>query len=57
MMTSGHFDMTIRKAGRIVATGHSDVTVTSPAVYRRIRGKRLTARRTFDPLPAPVPPG
>ncbi|AWN31415.1 ScbA/BarX family gamma-butyrolactone biosynthesis protein [Streptomyces sp. NEAU-S7GS2] len=56
MMTSGHFDMTIRKAGRIVATGHSDVTVTSPAVYRRIRGKRLTARRTFDPLPAPVPP-
>ncbi|MFF3542811.1 ScbA/BarX family gamma-butyrolactone biosynthesis protein [Streptomyces platensis] len=54
-LTSGHFDMTIRKAGRIVATGHSDVTVTSPAVYRRIRGDRLTARRSLAPLPAAVP--
>ncbi|MEV5123912.1 ScbA/BarX family gamma-butyrolactone biosynthesis protein [Streptomyces decoyicus] len=55
-MVGGRFDMTIRKAGRIVATGHSSVTVTSPAVYRRIRGERLTARRTRSPLPAPVPP-
>ncbi|MFE1764175.1 ScbA/BarX family gamma-butyrolactone biosynthesis protein [Streptomyces angustmyceticus] len=55
-MAGGRFDMTIRKAGRIVATGHSDVTVTSPAVYRRIRGDRLTARRALGPLPTPVPP-
>ncbi|BCK66394.1 adhesin [Streptomyces libani subsp. rufus] len=55
-LTSGRFDMTIRKAGRIVATGHSDVTVTSPAVYRRLRGDRLSARHTPGPLPAPVPP-
>ncbi|MCZ1011558.1 ScbA/BarX family gamma-butyrolactone biosynthesis protein [Streptomyces lydicus] len=54
-LSSGHFAMTLRKAGRIVATGHSDVTVTSPAVYRRIRGERLAARRTLDPLPVPVP--
>ncbi|MFI0903175.1 ScbA/BarX family gamma-butyrolactone biosynthesis protein [Streptomyces sioyaensis] len=53
-LTSGHFDMTIRRAGRIVATGHSDVTVASPAVYRRIRGARLTARRVLEPLPAPL---
>ncbi|MFK0261623.1 ScbA/BarX family gamma-butyrolactone biosynthesis protein [Streptomyces angustmyceticus] len=54
-LSSGHFTMTIRKAGRIVATGYSDVAVTSPAVYRRIRGERLAARRTLGPLPAPVP--
>ncbi|MFF8784888.1 ScbA/BarX family gamma-butyrolactone biosynthesis protein [Streptomyces sp. NPDC015125] len=54
-LSSGHFNMTIRKAGRIVATGHSDVTVASPAVYRRIRGERLTARHAPGPLPAPVP--
>ncbi|MYX06122.1 ScbA protein [Streptomyces sp. SID8375] len=54
-LTSGHFDMTIRKAGRIVATGHSDVTVTSPAVYRRIRGDRLAARRPLGPPPTAVP--
>ncbi|MFE1776728.1 ScbA/BarX family gamma-butyrolactone biosynthesis protein [Streptomyces sp. NPDC059008] len=55
-LTSGRFDMTLRSAGRIVATGHSHVTVTSPAVYRRIRGERLTARRAPGPLPASVPP-
>ncbi|MFE0381989.1 ScbA/BarX family gamma-butyrolactone biosynthesis protein [Streptomyces inhibens] len=55
-MTSGRFEMTIRKGGRIVATGHSNVTVASPAVYRRIRGERLTARRTLGPLPTSVPP-
>ncbi|MFE1177094.1 ScbA/BarX family gamma-butyrolactone biosynthesis protein [Streptomyces sp. NPDC058773] len=54
-LASGRFDMTIRKAGRIVATGHSDVTVTSPAVYRRLRGSRLTARHAPGALPAPVP--
>ncbi|MEU9111532.1 ScbA/BarX family gamma-butyrolactone biosynthesis protein [Streptomyces sp. NPDC048483] len=54
-LTSGYFAMAFRKEGRIVATGHSDVTVTSPAVYRRIRGDRLTARRTLGPLPTPVP--
>ncbi|MFG2827270.1 ScbA/BarX family gamma-butyrolactone biosynthesis protein [Streptomyces sp. NPDC048434] len=54
-LVGGHFNMTIRKAGRIVATGYSDVTVTSPAVYRRIRGERLAARRTLGPLPSPVP--
>ncbi|MGW7574865.1 ScbA/BarX family gamma-butyrolactone biosynthesis protein [Streptomyces sp. NPDC054765] len=55
-MTCGRFDMTIRKAGRIVATGHSSVTVASPLAYRRIRGERLAARRTAGPLPTPVPP-
>lgn len=54
-LTSGHFDMTLRRADRIVATGHSDVTVTSPAVYRRIRGARLTARHAPAPLAAPIP--
>lgn len=54
-LSSGHFSMTIRKAGRIVATGYSDVAVTSPAVYRRIRGERLAARRALGPPPAPVP--
>ncbi|MEU5212793.1 ScbA/BarX family gamma-butyrolactone biosynthesis protein [Streptomyces sp. NPDC020742] len=56
-LTSGRFDMTLRgPAGRIVATGYSHVTVTSPAVYRRIRGERLTARRTPGPLPRAVSP-
>ncbi|MEU9123943.1 ScbA/BarX family gamma-butyrolactone biosynthesis protein [Streptomyces sp. NPDC048506] len=55
-MTSGRFDMTMHTAGRFVATGHSHVTVTSPAVYRRIRGERLTARRSLGPLPPSVPP-
>lgn len=55
-MSSGRFDMTLRTAGRIVAEGHSHVTVASPAVYRRIRGERLTARRSLGPLPDPVPP-
>ncbi|MEU9504201.1 ScbA/BarX family gamma-butyrolactone biosynthesis protein [Streptomyces sp. NPDC048196] len=55
-LISGRFDMTIRGAGRIVATGHSHVTVTSPAVYGRIRGERLTARRALGPLPTSVPP-
>ncbi|WP_336049686.1 ScbA/BarX family gamma-butyrolactone biosynthesis protein [Streptomyces sp. CA2R101] len=54
-LSSGHFTMTIRKAGRIVATGYSDVAVASPAVYRRIRGERVAARRTLGPPPAPVP--
>lgn len=55
-LISGRFDMTIRGAGRVVATGHSHVTVTSPAVYRRIRGERLAARRALGPLPTSVPP-
>ncbi|MER6308906.1 ScbA/BarX family gamma-butyrolactone biosynthesis protein [Streptomyces sp. NPDC001657] len=55
-LVSGRFDMTIRKAGRIVATGHSNVTVTSPGVYGRIRGDRLTARRDLRPLPPAVAP-
>ncbi|MFG2139973.1 ScbA/BarX family gamma-butyrolactone biosynthesis protein [Streptomyces sp. NPDC048650] len=54
-LASGHFAMTFRKEGRIVATGHSDVTVASPAVYRRIRGERLAARRALGPLPTAVP--
>ena len=56
-MAGGHFDMTIRKENGIVATGHSGVTVTSPAVYRRIRGAQLTARHVQGPLPEPVPHG
>ncbi|TJZ44429.1 ScbA protein [Streptomyces piniterrae] len=55
-MTSSRFDMTIRRDGRIVATGNSSVTVTAPAVYRRIRGERLSARHVDRPLPAPVSP-
>ncbi|MFF4603356.1 ScbA/BarX family gamma-butyrolactone biosynthesis protein [Streptomyces sp. NPDC001339] len=55
-LIDGRFDMTVRSAGRIVATGHSHVTVTSPAVYRRIRGERLTARHSADPVAPSVPP-
>ncbi|MEV0375561.1 ScbA/BarX family gamma-butyrolactone biosynthesis protein [Streptomyces sp. NPDC050636] len=55
-MTSGHFDMTIHMDGQIIATGNSSVTVTAPAVYRRIRGERLSARHADRPLPAPVEP-
>ncbi|MER7155279.1 AfsA-related hotdog domain-containing protein, partial [Streptomyces lydicus] len=43
-LAGARFDMTLRAADRIVATGHSHVTVASPAVYRRIRGEQLTAR-------------
>ncbi|WP_372516430.1 ScbA/BarX family gamma-butyrolactone biosynthesis protein [Streptomyces noursei] len=57
MLSSSRFDMTIRKDGRVVATGHSHVSVTSPAVYRRVRGERITARHVPGPLPTPVPPG
>jgi hypothetical protein len=55
-MTNGDFDMTIRKAGQIVATGNITATITAPAVYRRIRGERLSARQGDGPLPAPVDP-
>ncbi|WP_084775633.1 ScbA/BarX family gamma-butyrolactone biosynthesis protein [Streptomyces sp. MOE7] len=55
-LAGARFDMTLRAADRIVATGHSHVTVASPAVYRRIRGEQLTARRTLGPLPTCVPP-
>lgn len=55
-LTEGRFDMTVRSAGRTVATGYSHVTVTSPAVYRRIRGERLTARHSAAPVPPCVPP-
>ncbi|MFJ9419876.1 ScbA/BarX family gamma-butyrolactone biosynthesis protein [Streptomyces sp. NPDC101227] len=48
-------DMAFRAAGRTVATGHTQYSVTTPAVYRRIRGERLAARRTNGPLPPPVP--
>ncbi|MFJ9852976.1 ScbA/BarX family gamma-butyrolactone biosynthesis protein [Streptomyces sp. NPDC101150] len=54
-LSSGHFAMTFRKEGRIVATGHSEVTVASPAVYRRIRGERISARRRLGPIPPAVP--
>ncbi|AOP48296.1 ScbA protein [Streptomyces lydicus] len=55
-LAGARFDMTLRAADRIVATGHSHVTVASPAVYRRIRGERLTARRALGPLPSCVAP-
>ncbi|MFF2810842.1 ScbA/BarX family gamma-butyrolactone biosynthesis protein [Streptomyces sp. NPDC058000] len=55
-LASSRFDMTLRAGGRIVATGHSSVSVTSPAVYRRIRGERLAARRPAGPLGTPVEP-
>ncbi|MFD8330380.1 ScbA/BarX family gamma-butyrolactone biosynthesis protein [Streptomyces lydicus] len=55
-LAGARFDMTLRAGDRIVATGHSHVTVASPAVYRRIRGEQLTARRTLGPLPTCVPP-
>ncbi|WP_438484180.1 ScbA/BarX family gamma-butyrolactone biosynthesis protein [Streptomyces sp. S186] len=54
-LAGSRFGMTLRTGDRIVATGHSHVSVTSPAVYRRIRGERFTARRVPGPLPAPVP--
>ncbi|MFI1205401.1 ScbA/BarX family gamma-butyrolactone biosynthesis protein [Streptomyces sp. NPDC020883] len=54
-LAGSRFGMTFRTGGRIVATGHSHVSVTAPAVYRRIRGERITARRLPGPLPAPVP--
>ncbi|MFF2924045.1 ScbA/BarX family gamma-butyrolactone biosynthesis protein [Streptomyces celluloflavus] len=55
-LVSGRFDMSIREEGRIVATGHSSVTVTAPPVYRRIRGARLTARHAGCPVRPPVAP-
>ncbi|MCK7627158.1 ScbA protein [Streptomyces sp. RS10V-4] len=56
MLAGSRFDMTLRDGDRIVARGHSHVNVTSPAVYRRLRGERLTARRAPGPLPGAVPP-
>ncbi len=56
MLASGRFGMTAHTPGGIVATGHSHVTVASPAAYRRIRGERLTARHTPGLLPIPIPP-
>ncbi|MER7989885.1 ScbA/BarX family gamma-butyrolactone biosynthesis protein [Streptomyces noursei] len=55
-LSSGLFDMTISSDGRTIVTGHSHVSVTSPAVYRRIRGERLTTRRALGEVPAPVAP-
>ncbi|MFK0293709.1 ScbA/BarX family gamma-butyrolactone biosynthesis protein [Streptomyces sp. NPDC090442] len=54
-LASSRFDMTIRTGGHVVATGHSHVNVTSPGVYRRIRGERLLARPAPGPLAPPVP--
>ncbi|MYT27768.1 ScbA protein [Streptomyces sp. SID8354] len=54
-LACGNFGMTLRTGGRVVVTGQSHVSVTSPAVYRRIRGERITARPVPGPLPAPVP--
>ncbi|MFE6691324.1 ScbA/BarX family gamma-butyrolactone biosynthesis protein [Streptomyces sp. NPDC057743] len=54
-LASSRFDMTIRTSGQVVATGHSHVSVTSPGVYRRIRGERLLARPAPGPLAPPVP--
>ncbi|MFJ5679346.1 ScbA/BarX family gamma-butyrolactone biosynthesis protein [Streptomyces sp. NPDC093097] len=55
-LAGSRFDMTIRTGGRLIATGYSHVSVTSPGVYRRIRGERLTARSPQGPLNPPVPP-
>ncbi|MFI9045827.1 ScbA/BarX family gamma-butyrolactone biosynthesis protein [Streptomyces sp. NPDC053427] len=54
-LVNGRVDMTIRAAGRTVATGYTQYTVITPAVYRRIRGERLSARRAGCPVPTPVP--
>ncbi|GAA2670239.1 ScbA/BarX family gamma-butyrolactone biosynthesis protein [Streptomyces lunalinharesii] len=56
VLASSRFDMTLRAGGRIVATGHSSVNVTTPAVYRRLRGQRLAARRATGPISPAVAP-
>ncbi|WP_374776273.1 ScbA/BarX family gamma-butyrolactone biosynthesis protein [Streptomyces sp. NBC_01310] len=46
-----HCHMTIRIGAETVAAGGGDLTITSPAAYRRIRARRLGER-----LPATPPP-
>ncbi|MFF1449992.1 ScbA/BarX family gamma-butyrolactone biosynthesis protein [Streptomyces sp. NPDC058274] len=42
----GRYTVTIRSAGRVVATGGAHFTCTSPAVYRRLREARLAQSTT-----------
>ncbi|MFH9038734.1 ScbA/BarX family gamma-butyrolactone biosynthesis protein [Streptomyces sp. NPDC017966] len=48
--------MEFRRAGRLVARGTGSTGCTSPAAYRRLRERQLTARMARIPLPEPVSP-
>ncbi|MFF9200363.1 ScbA/BarX family gamma-butyrolactone biosynthesis protein [Streptomyces sp. NPDC014986] len=48
--------MEFHRAGRLVARGTGSTGCTTPAAYRRLRGRQLTARGARMPLPAPISP-
>ncbi|GLF99569.1 ScbA/BarX family gamma-butyrolactone biosynthesis protein [Streptomyces yaizuensis] len=52
-------EVTIRSAGRVIASGSGSFDCTSPAVYRRVRGERVgaTGPRTLPPALAPAAVG
>ncbi|MFG2871835.1 ScbA/BarX family gamma-butyrolactone biosynthesis protein [Streptomyces sp. NPDC048338] len=50
-LTGLRYEVVARQGGRVLATGSARYTCTSPEVYRRLRGDRLT-----DPQPGTVPP-
>ncbi|MHC5264357.1 ScbA/BarX family gamma-butyrolactone biosynthesis protein [Streptomyces sp. UC4497] len=50
------YEATFRRDGRIVATAGGSCTCTSPAVYRRLRGRQLDEPGAPLPLSAPMAP-
>ncbi|MFI8289838.1 hypothetical protein EAO71_02830 [Streptomyces sp. ms191] len=51
-LTGLRYEVVARQGGRVLATGSARYTVTSPEVYRRLRGDRLTDPQPWTGRPA-----
>lgn len=55
-LTALTYEVVIRQGSRVIATGRVGYTVTSPAVYERLRAKQLATRPESVPGTTPVVP-
>ncbi|MFD6887283.1 ScbA/BarX family gamma-butyrolactone biosynthesis protein [Streptomyces sp. NPDC059957] len=55
-LTALTYEVVVRQEDRVVATGRVGYTVTSPAVYQRLRAKQLATEPVSVLGSAPVPP-
>lgn len=55
-LTALCYEVVVRQHGRVVATGKVGYTVTSPAVYRRLRAEQLAKEPVASLPPAPLAP-
>ncbi|MET9855294.1 ScbA/BarX family gamma-butyrolactone biosynthesis protein [Streptomyces sp. NPDC006450] len=55
-LTALTYEVVIRQGDRVIATGRVGYTVTSPAVYQRLRAKQLSRQPDSVLGPAPVAP-